>query len=320
MKILVTGAAGFIGLRFAHRLAEMGSIVHMVDMVKPPVNDKDFHEVIKKPNVKFFELNGLNDHSLQCLDNDYTHVAHFAALLGVQNVLDAPFDVLDYNHRLTSNFLNFAKSQKAQPRFLFASTSEVYAGTLASGSLTIPSPEGSQIILPPLSQPRSSYMLSKIYGEAMCINAGIPFTIVRPHNIYGPRMGMRHVIPQLLQRAYKSVGTELTVFSPTHTRTFCFIDDAVKMLVLLIKSDDAVNKTLNLGNQSPEITMKNLAETIIEQVGSPVTVKPSENTAGSPSRRAPNMEECSNIIGYIEQTSLSDGVKKTFEWYRDNYF
>ena len=320
MKVLVTGAAGFIGLRVVDRLADSGAVVHMVDMFKPAATDREFYEVLKKPNVEFFELDGLDKNSIQFLDKDYTHIAHFAALLGVQNVLDAPFNVLECNQRLTANFLELAKSQKVPPRFLFASTSEVYAGSQAAGSLAIPSPETSQIILPSLSQPRTSYMLSKIYGEAMCASSGVPFTIIRPHNIYGPRMGMRHVIPQLLQRAYESTQSELVVFSPTHTRTFCFIDDAVELLVLLINSDGAISETFNLGNQFPEITMKNLAEIIIDEVGKPMTIKAGKNTAGSPCRRAPDMTNCLEVVGTHEQTSLREGVKKTFEWYREKWF
>ena len=291
----------------------------MVDMFKPAATDKEFYEVLKKSNVEFFKLDGLNKNSSQFLDKDYTHIAHFAALLGVQNVLDAPFNVLENNQRLTANFLELAKSHRVPPRFLFASTSEVYAGSQTAGSLAIPSPETSQIILPSLSEPRTSYMLSKIHGEAMCAASGLPFTIIRPHNIYGPRMGMRHVIPQLLKRAYESAQSELVVFSPTHTRTFCFIDDAVKLLVLLMKSDGAINETFNLGNQSPEITMRNLAEIVIDEVGKPMAIKAEENTAGSPSRRAPDMNKCLKLVGTHEQTSLQEGVKNTFQWYREKW-
>ena len=72
-------------------------------------------------------------------------------------------------------------------------------------------------------------MLSKIYGEALVHQSGLPFTIVRPHNFYGPRMGLSHVVPQLLQRIHEAAdGDELVVYSIDHQRTFCFIDDAVE--------------------------------------------------------------------------------------------
>src|SRR5690606_35207656 len=98
----------------------------------------------------------------------------------------------------------------------------------------------------PLQTPRTSYMLSKLFGEAMLIHAGVPYTIVRPHNIYGPRMGMSHVVPQLLQKAHRAPENgSLGVLSPSHTRTFCYVDDAVEMLVRLIQCEAAANKTIN---------------------------------------------------------------------------
>ena len=102
------------------------------------------------------------------IDEDYTHFVHLAAILGVQNVCENPFETLDANVCLTLNFIKKAVKQRSQPRFIYASTSEVYAGTLASGRLSFPSPESSEILLPDLSEARSSYMLSKIYGEALC--------------------------------------------------------------------------------------------------------------------------------------------------------
>ena len=225
MKVLLTGGAGFIGLRLSQHLAESGANVHMVDRIAPQSSDADFHSVIRMKNVKFMAFDALDEINLATLDKDYTHIVHLAAMLGVQNVLSSPFEVIECNHRLTYNFLQLAKRQKKKPRFIYSSTSEVYAGTLAEGLLVVPSPETSQIILPSIAQARTSYMLSKLNGEALCAYSGIPFTIIRPHNIYGPRMGMRHVIPELLERAYNTKDNKLMVFSPTHTRTFCYVND-----------------------------------------------------------------------------------------------
>ena len=126
-----------------------------------------------------------------------------------------------------------ARQQEKFSRFLFASTSEVYAGTLESFNLTVPTPEESVLAVQNLNEPRTSYMLSKIYGEALCRQAGIPFTIFRPHNIYGPRMGMAHVIPEQLKKAWAAEeGDQLGVHSPDHRRSFCYIDDAVELLKL----------------------------------------------------------------------------------------
>ena len=121
--------------------------------------------------------------------------------------------------------------------------------------------------LPDLSRPRTSYMLSKIYGEAMCRQAGVPVTIIRPHNIYGPRMGMAHVIPELLNRARMCSDGRLEVYSVDHRRTFCYVEDAVETIVRAVRSPRCEGETLNVGTQFPEISIGELAERIVEVVG-----------------------------------------------------
>ena len=120
--------------------------------------------------------------------------------IGVTHVMEKPYSVLYDNIRMLGNIIDLARRQSNLLKFFYASTSEIYAGTLKHFNLSIPTPEETPLAITDLSHPRTSYMLSKIYGEAMCQQASIPFTIFRPHNIYGPRMGMAHVIPEQLRK------------------------------------------------------------------------------------------------------------------------
>ena len=198
-------------LRLVRDCLRDGAEVHLLDIRQPDISDIEFSNLITE-NSPIFKIDLANERSLDVIDEDYTHFVHLAAILGVQNVCENPFETLDANVCLTLNFIKKAVKQRSQPRFIYASTSEVYAGTLASGRLSFPSPESSEILLPDLSEARSSYMLSKIYGEALCSQSGLPFTIFRPHNIYGPRMGMRHVIPELMRRAAHSETGSIKVY------------------------------------------------------------------------------------------------------------
>ena len=245
--------------------------------------------------------------SLAALDNDYTHIVHLAAMLGVENVLNNAYAVLDVNVRLTVDALRVASKQRNLKQFVFTSTSEVYAGTLEHGSLSIPTPESSPIVLPSLVQPRTSYMLSKLYGEALCEQSGLPCTIIRPHNVYGPRMGMRHVIPQLLQRAHETGDDTLEVYSPTHTRTFCYVSDAVEIIRRLMTTEEAIGKAVNVGSQAPEISISSWPSSS------------SARSAGSTGRQAGNnrvaRDELQNglykaITGYESETSLQSGMPR----------
>src|SRR5262249_53996795 len=162
----------------------------------------------------------------------------------------------------------------------------IYVGSLMHMKIPLPTPEDITLALSSLYEPRTSYMLSKLYGEAMLIHSGLPYAIVRPHNVYGPRMGMSHVVPQLLEKAHKAEpGESIEVFSADHRRCFCYIDDAVEMLLRLLYRSDNANHVLNLGAESPEVTIRQVAETVIAAVGKQLSINEKPANPGSPPRR-----------------------------------
>ena len=273
LKILVTGGAGFMGYHLGKLLSDKGFQVILLDNLNVEKFDDELIVLAEKPNVTFVQVDLSDMNAVAKLENDYTHIIHFAALLGVQNVLTNPFHILKLNAELVINIIELAKQQKNLRQFLFASTSEVYAGTMEAGYLEIPSPETSQLVLPKLDSPRTSYMLSKIYGEALCQHSNLPYTILRPHNIYGPRMGMRHVIPELLRKVITSEQEALEVFSLHHSRTFCYVSDAVNMIFELMQNKDSIGHVFNIGNQGPEITIGDLAELITEIVNKDLAIR-----------------------------------------------
>ena len=319
LKILITGGAGFIGYHLAQLLSSHNYKIVLADNFFRGVNDKFLKDLLKNKNVEFKSIDLMDRDQLKLLEKNFDYIYHFAAIIGVQNVLKRSYDVLHKNVEMTFNMIDFARSQSNLKRFIFASTSEVYAGTLLYYGMDIPTPETTPLTLTPLESARTSYMLSKLYGEALLQQSNIPFTIIRPHNLYGPRMGMSHVIPELLKRAYfaKSDDT-LEVFSANHKRTFCYISDAVEMIKRLAEIDNSQGQAYNLGNESPEITMFELAKNILDVVDKSIEIIPGPITEGSPTRRAPNMEKTYNCIKYNCRVSLKEGIEKTFNWYRDN--
>lgn len=320
-RALITGGAGFIGTHLAKRLVQEGYHVDLLDNLSRGVQDQELERLCESGRVAVQVVDLLDRRQLEELDDSYTHVFHFAALLGVQNVLEHPEAVLRENVALLTNLLDLAARQRALERFVFPSTSEVYAGTQQFFELPIPSPENTPLAVSALDQPRTSYMLSKIYGEALCQHSGLPFTIVRPHNFYGPRMGLAHVMPQVLQRIHAAQdGDDLVVYSMDHRRTFCFIDDAVEYLVRLIDAEDAVGGTFNIGTQEPEVTMGQLAELLCDVVGRSLQIVPGETAPGSPPRRCPDMSRTIEVTDHRPAVSLTEGARRTYEWYRSNIF
>jgi nucleoside-diphosphate-sugar epimerase len=320
-KILITGGAGFIGERLASALANDGYEVHILDNLMRGQKDARLVRLEADSRVKLLAIDLLQPAALDILENAYDVIVHLAAIVGVQNVIDRPYQTLRDNVLIHEAVIRFAARQSNLQRVLFASTSEVYSGSLIHLRLPLPTPEDSPLALPDLSEPRTTYMLSKIYGEAMLLHSGIPYTIVRPHNVYGPRMGMAHVIPQLLKKAHDAKsGGDLEVFSLDHSRCFCYIDDAVEMMRRLLKTDAARNQVLNLGLETPELTIKDLAEIVIATVGKPLHIAGRPATPGSPTRRVPDMTRMYKITNYSARTSLRDGIIATYEWYKTHEF
>lgn len=321
MKALITGGAGFIGYHLANELLAHNYEVILADNFERGVEDASLKKLKENEKVKVFSLDLLKPESFQDMDEDIDLIFHLAAIIGVQNVLNKPAEVLRNNVILLFNLIDCAKKCKNLKRIVFASTSEIYAGTLQHYDMEIPTPESTPLTLTDLEHPRTSYMLSKIYGEAIMYQSGLPFTIIRPHNFYGPRMGMSHVIPELLRKVWFNEGEgKLEVFSPHHKRTFCYISDAVAMIRLLAESPNSVNQAYNIGNQEPEICIKEVAEIILRTVGKPYTICDREATSGSPERRCPNMQKTIKCIGYIPKITLEEGIKETFKWYREHIF
>lgn len=320
-KVLITGGAGFLGYHLARALVARGTRVDLVDNFTRAVRDPDLDELLRDARVRLIELDLLQHDSLTALDRDYDVVFHLAAIIGVTHVLNRPYDVLVMNQALLTNVVELCRSQRALQRMVFSSTSEVYAGTLAAFGMRIPTPEDTPLAVSALTAPRTSYMLSKIYGEAICHHSGLPFTIVRPHNVYGPRMGMAHVIPELLKRTYEDVdGGRLQVYSVNHKRTFCFVADAVDLLLKIIDADSCRGLTLNLGSCDREFSIAEVARVVLDVVGRDLEIEEMPETAGSPARRAPDMSLARTLTGFESRIELREGVGRTYDWYRAKVF
>ena len=177
-KALITGGAGFIGFHLANKLLSNHYKIDLLDNFSRGVNDQQLSILKDNPKVRLLDKDLSTSSIIKELDQDYDYIFHLAAVIGVQHVLKAPYDVLVKNFVLLQNALKTAKNQKKIKKFIFASTSEVYAGTLRSYGLDFPTLESTPLTVNELSEERTSYMLSKIYGEAMCLHSDLPVTII----------------------------------------------------------------------------------------------------------------------------------------------
>ena len=164
-------------------------------------------------------------------------------------------------------------------------------------------------------------MLSKIYGENLCFFSGIPYVVLRLHNVYGPRMGMRHVIPEIIRKIKSSKNKPIEIFNPYHSRTFCYVEDAVIASFKLATSRNSINDVFNVGNQQDEITIIKLAEKIAKILKvKDIKFKKIVDKNFSPYRRKPNTKKMDKIIKQnYKKLSLETGLRKTIDWYLANF-
>jgi UDP-glucose 4-epimerase len=316
-KILIIGGAGFIGFHLSKKLLKLGYKVDILDNFSRGSLDIHLKKLLKDKNSNLINLDILNYKIEDKLSNDYFGIFHLAAIVGVQNVISSPYSVLEKNSILTLKAISIAKNQKNLKKFLFASTSEIYSKSIEILKTKIPTPENTSVVLSNPSNKRSTYFLTKIFGESLVHHSKLPFIIFRPHNIYGPRMGMSHVIPEIIFKL-KKAKKNISAYSASHTRSFCYIDDAVNQLVFMLSKSYVVKKTFNLGNQLEEISIKNLIKKIQTKMKKGhIEIQFKTDNHGSQSRRCPDMSKLKSLYNF-KTTSIDLGLNKTIKWYLKN--
>lgn len=321
-KILVAGGAGFIGYHLARYLSKNSSYeIHIADNLSRGKLDSDLKELLSHENIRFIEADLTNPDLYDLLDADYDYVYGLAGLVGVKNVTENPEKTLHVNIFSILNLLRWLKNtNKNLKKLIFASTSEVYAGTFKHYEAPVPTDENINLTLDDVTSPRTTYAISKMVGESACFSYyskyKIPFTIVRYHNVYGPRMGSDHVIPELLLRA-KAAREDLGVYSVGHKRAFCYINDAVRATVRLAEEPDSLGQIFNVGNSNEEISIGELAKKIINIVNPILKIKPLGDQNQSTLRRCPDTTKLKKTIHFEPKIFLEEGIQLTWEWYKD---
>ena len=320
-KILITGAAGFIGFHLAKRLLEdpLNELVLVDNLARGKV-DREFEALLGRPNVRFEKMDLTLPGAFDDLGSGFDEVYHLAAIIGVANVLAKPHEVVRINALTQIELLEWSMRRGAAKKVFFSSTSEAYAWTQLVMPLPVPTPEDVPLALTDLSNPRSSYAGSKIFGELMLHQYsrifGVPFVIVRFHNVYGPRMGFDHVIPQLYQRALNSEET-LEVYSPDHRRAFCYVSDAIEMCIRAVRHSDAQACTLNVGNDREEVAIGDLAQKIVTWTGKDLTLIPRTAAQDPIKRRCPDISRAKKLLDFAPLVNLAEGLDLTLNWYQE---
>jgi UDP-glucuronate decarboxylase len=311
-RALVTGGAGFIGRFLCRRLLADGYDVYVVDNLSRHGMDADVRNLSRDVRLLDHDITlGVPD----AVPGRCALVLHLAAWVGVSRVASQPYHVLRDNITATMSVLDWCAAHDVGTIFL-SSTSEIADGATALGLAGFPVAEGLPFVLPRPGAPRASYALSKLVAESLLLYAGTGprVRIGRYFNVYGPRMGTAHVIPQFITRILDRVSP-FPIYGGEHTRAFCYVTDAVEAtmrLATLARTDPVV---ANIGNDHEEISMTELARRLFAVTGYSAPLEVRDAPPDSPLRRLPDLSLLGELTGYRPEVRLDEGLAVTYDWY-----
>ncbi len=306
-KILIAGAAGFLGSHLCDRFIAEGYYVIGMDNLLTG-NIKNIEHLFELSNFKFYH------HDITTfvhVPDDLDYILHFASPASPIDYLKMPIQTLKVGALGTHNLLGLAKAKKA--RILVASTSEIY---------------GDPEVHPQTEEywgnvnsvgPRGVYDEAKRFLESITMayhNAhAVETRMIRIFNTYGPRMRLDdgRVLPTFMRQAIE--GEDLTIFGDgSQTRSFCYVDDLVEGIYRLLLSD--YHLPMNIGNPS-EISMSDFAEEIIKLTETSQKVVYQDLPVDDPKQRCPDITKAKNILGWTPKIDRAEGLKRTYKFFKE---
>ena len=312
-KYLVTGGAGFIGSYLVRKLISDGENVIVFDnfergSISRLEGIKDKIELING-DIRDYE-------TVEKIVKKVDVIYHLAAVNGTDNFYKYPRLVLDVGIKGILNIMDASQKFDIE-HVIVASSAEVY-----QSPDSIPTSESEMLKIPNVFEARYSYGCSKIATELVALNWGKDMNCVqifRPHNIYGPDMGWKHVIPNLINKISSiknNKSNNLEIFgNGNQTRAFCHVNDLIDGLRIMGKQGEK-HDLYHIGTEE-ELSIRDLVSLISDVMGIEVDIITSESPEGETKRRCPNIKKISQL-GYKPSIGIQQGIEETVAWYKDN--
>lgn len=318
-KVMVTGAAGMIGSHLIERLLADGCIVHALDL-HPLASARNLELVRDHPDLHYTQ-GDIRDRSVieAFFQPDAAVLYHLASVVGVRYYMEDPLGLIDIAIIGTRNFIELCDRHRV--RILFTSTSEVYGRNPA-----VPWKEDDDRVLGATSVSRWSYSTSKALIEHMLLGVhqktGLPVSIVRFFNAYGPRQNPIYVVSQSVYRVLRGESPEI-YDGGKQTRCFTYVGDVIDGVIKAATMDEAIGEVFNLGNPA-EVEIGDVVRACVELSGADVPITDVDTTEKYGKvyediiRRVPDVSKAERMLGWKATSSYREGIARTLEWAREN--
>jgi UDP-glucose 4-epimerase len=309
--IFITGGGGFIGSTLAGQLVEHNRIVLFDNLTRNSLKDRSFKD---HPNLTLIEGDVLDFERLSHAMQGADLVVHCAAIAGIDTVIKSPVTTMRVNMIGSANVLEAASCLPKVDRVVCFSTSEVF------GQQAFRSNETDNTVMGQVGEARWTYAVSKLAEEHLAIayhqEKGLPTTVVRPFNVYGPGQVGEGAMRIFIERALKNETIEIHG-DGTQIRAWCYVDDMVDGTLRAMIYPKAVGESFNIGNQKAVVTIYGLANTIVRVLNSKSRIIFTYKDYADVELRIPAVRKAIDILDFEAKIDLEEGILRTAEYYRN---
>ena len=308
--IFITGGAGFIGSTLVGRLVDENRIVVYDNLRRNALKDQRY---CNHPNLTLIQGDVLDLDRLRVAMQGADYVVHCAAIAGIDTVIKSPVTTMRVNIVGSANVLEAAAGLAHVERVVCFSTSEIF------GQHAFRSQEADSAVTGTVGEARWTYGVSKLAEEHLAIayhqEKGLPTTVVRPFNIYGPGQVGEGALRNFIQKAIRNEPIEIHG-DGTQIRAWCYVDDMVDGVMLALTHPNAVGESFNIGNQRAVTTIYGLANTVIRVLGSTSPIRFTRKDYVDVELRVPSVHKARDLLGFEAKVDLEEGVRQTAAHYQ----
>lgn len=308
--VFITGGAGFIGSALVGRLVHDNRVIVYDNLTRDALKDKPYRD---HPNLTLVVGDVLDFDSVLGAIEGADIVVHCAAIAGIDTVGKKPVTTMRVNMLGSANVLEAAARLPQCERVVCFSTSEVF------GQHAFRSSERDNAMVGSVGEARWTYAVSKLAEEHLALayyhEKGLPTTVLRPFNVYGPNQVGEGALRTFIQRAVNDEPIEIHG-DGTQIRAWCYVEDMLEGVLLALTHPKAVGESFNIGNQRAIVTIYGLANTVLRVLESRSKLVFTRKDYADVELRVPSVRKAREVLGFEAKVDLDEGIRRTAEFYR----